>query len=365
MSSLELPTRSLATVIIEASICLAMNIISIVGNVLVCLAVYKNPQLRSPTNLYIIALAVSDLLCATVEMPLASAVLITGRWIFGDVLCQIQGFVEVFVAYSTPATMGLLAFNRYIRIIKTDCYNKIFSSRKSKVWLSCVWLSLALYVVMDRMTNWSTFEFIPGYAVCSVAFTTSVNRVIHYCVVLGLFFAVPFAIGLFSYCKIFLRTRQHEVDVAATLRNLRNQAGRISVQEINMSRTLSYVAAGFLHCWIPMWAFTLWKRFSPDTAPRTVQLTAIFLVFLSSTINPFIYAARNRAFREEFCKLLCWWKVRSAISEPDFGANRKRNRGEKTPETANPFPEFLVSPPGDGKQREQRSPENEVEETAL
>ena len=112
-----------------------------------------------------------------------------------------------------------------------------------------------------------------------------------------------------------------------------------------------------------MWAFTLWKRFSPDTAPGTVQLTAIFLAFLSSTINPFIYAARNRVFGEEFCKLLSCWRVRSAISEPDFGANRKRNRCEKTPETATPFLESLVSPPGDGKQREQISPENEFEET--
>ena len=50
MTSLELPTRNLATVVIEASIGLAMNIRSIVGNFLVCLAVYKNPKLRSTTN---------------------------------------------------------------------------------------------------------------------------------------------------------------------------------------------------------------------------------------------------------------------------------------------------------------------------
>ena len=112
MSLLELQNRSLATVIIEASICLAMNIVTFRGNVLVCSAVYKNSKLRSNTNLYIIALAASDLLCVTVEMPLASAVLITGRCIFGEPLCQLQGFVDGFVANSTPATMGLLAFNR-------------------------------------------------------------------------------------------------------------------------------------------------------------------------------------------------------------------------------------------------------------
>ena len=157
MTSLELPTRNLATVVLEARICLAMNIIGIVGNVLVCLAVYKNPKLRSTTNLYIIALAASDLLYATVSMPL-----ITGRWIFGDPLCQLHGFVELLVEYSTPATMGLLAFNRYIRIVKTSRYNKMFSPHRSKFWLSCVWLSLALYLLIGRVSKWSTFGFSPG-----------------------------------------------------------------------------------------------------------------------------------------------------------------------------------------------------------
>ena len=83
MSNLELPFRSLAAVITGTSALLIMNIVSVIGNILVCLAVYRNPNLRSTTNLYIIALAVSDLICATIEMPLASAVFIIGKWDFG------------------------------------------------------------------------------------------------------------------------------------------------------------------------------------------------------------------------------------------------------------------------------------------
>ena len=122
MSSLELPTRSLVPAVVEGSICLVMNITSVIGNVLVCLAVYKNPKLRSPTILYITAFAASDLLCATVEMPLVLAALITGRRIFGHAVCEFQGFVVAFVVYSTPATVGLLALNRYIRIVKSNYY---------------------------------------------------------------------------------------------------------------------------------------------------------------------------------------------------------------------------------------------------
>ena len=365
MSSPELTARSLAAVIIEASVFLVMNVVSITGNALVFLAVYRNQKLRSTINLYITALAASDLLCATVEMPSAAAVLITGRWNFGVPVCQLQGFLDVFVTYSTPATMGLLALNRYIRIVKTNHYNGIFSPRKSKIWLSCVWLSLALYLLIARVTNWSTFEFIPGYAVCSVDFSSSENRIVHYSFVLGLFFILPFSIGLFSYFKIFLKIRQHKFDVAPSLQNSRNQAGRISMQEINMSRALSYVAAGFLLCWIPMWGFTLWKRFSPDTASRIVELSSTFFLFLSSTINPFIYAAKNRAFREEFRKLLCWWKKGSTTSKAGSCASGKRCRGGKTPESSTSWPESFLSLPGDCKEKDWRNPGNEVAEIFL
>ena len=317
--SLQLPDRRLEVVIIETIVCVAMNIISIMGNTLVCLAVYKNSKLRSTTNLYIFALAASDLLCATVEMPLASAVLITGKWDFSDALCEIQGFVDVFVTNVTPAIMGLTAFNRYMRIVKTHNYNKIFSPRRSKIWLSVVWISLALYVIVARVTNWNKFEFVPGYAVCSVVFTTMEKRITHYCVVWTLFLVLPISIAFFSYYKITKKVNQHKVDVAPSLElNATNRAGRgLSVQEIKLCRVLSYVVAGFLVCWVPMWLFIFWKRFSPDTAPRGIQLSAIFLLFLSSTINPFIYAATNRKFRDEFYKLLCWWKVRQLASEVD------------------------------------------------
>ena len=87
MSDLELPVRSFAAVITEASVCVALSVTSIIGNRLVCIVAYRNTKLQSTTHLYIIALAVSDLLCH-------------------------QGFVGIFSTDVTLATHGLIAFNR-------------------------------------------------------------------------------------------------------------------------------------------------------------------------------------------------------------------------------------------------------------
>ena len=170
MSNLELPSRSIAVVVIEASICVALNITSLIGNSLVCVAAYRNLNLRSTTNLYIIALAVSDLLVATIEMPLTSSTLIVGKWDFGNALCQIQGFVAEFAYYVTPATLSLTAFNRYVKIVKTNHYNKIFSPRRSKIWLSCLWLFLALYLLIVRVTNWITINCVQSFALCAFSY---------------------------------------------------------------------------------------------------------------------------------------------------------------------------------------------------
>ena len=271
MWNLELPSRSIAVVVIEASICVALNITGFIGNSLVCIAAYKHLNLRS--NLYIIALAVSDLLVATIEMPLTSSTLIVGKWDFGNALCQIQGFIAEFAYYVTPATLSLIAFNRYVKIVKTNHYNKIFSPRRSKIWLSCLWLFLALYLLIVRVTNWITINFVQSFALCAFSYPSDESQIVHYCLTFGLLFVVPLCIGTFSYYNIFLKTNEHQQNVVSSLQNRTNNGAlNNSVRETNLTRMLFIVAVGFLCSWIPMWAKVLWFRLSPETCPRIAAL---------------------------------------------------------------------------------------------
>ena len=336
MSNLELPSRSLPVVITEAGVCIALSITSIIGNSLVCVATHRNSNLRSTTNLYIIALAVSDLLCGIVEMPLASATLIIGRWVFGDALCQFQGSVTEFTYYVTPATLGLTAFNRYVKIVKTSHYKKIFSSQRSKIRLSCLWLSLALYLLIVRVTNWLRIEFVQSYAVCVFAFPTSESQIVHYCTTFGLLFVLPLFVGIFSYYKIFLKTNEHQHSVVSSLQNgSENGSVTNSVREVKLARMLVLVAAGFLCCWIPMWVFVLWFRFFPETSSRISELLVTFLFYLSASINLIIYAFTNGEFRREFRKLLCCRRERSRIVPKKAAAFTGNDLVEREEQEAN------------------------------
>lgn len=116
----DLNSRSLLLIVAEVSSLAILNVLSLIGNSLVCILIYKDSRLRTTTNLYITALAVSDLLSAVFVMPLGIGVLITSDWIFGEVMCELEAFFVCFVAYVSPVTMGLTAINRYFRICKSE-----------------------------------------------------------------------------------------------------------------------------------------------------------------------------------------------------------------------------------------------------
>ena len=159
-------------------------------------------------------------------------------------------------------------------------------------WLSCLWLSFALYLLIVRVTNWIRIEFNQSFALCSFAYPTSESRIIHYCITIRLLFVLPLSVGIFSYYEIFFKIHEHKQNTVSTLQNSPNsRINDSSVRDISVSRV--FVAAGFLCCCIPMWALALWMRFSPETCPRVVQLIDVFLSYLSASVNPLIYTFTN------------------------------------------------------------------------
>ena len=292
-----LSSRSSFLITVEVTSLVILNVFSLTGNILVCMSVYKNVRLRTTTNLYIIALAVTDLLSAIFVMPIGIGVLITGEWMFGEAICQLHAFFSLFVIFTSPVTMGLTAVNRYVRICRsTQQYDRLFSAKKSLLLLAIVWFSVVCYAAVPRLAGLQAYEFVPGYAQCTVAHLSETGKTIHYCIVLIFFFLTPLIATLFSYIRVAKVIRQHNI----------NASSSISSNEIKISKSLFAVVFAFMICWIPFWIIVVLRRFKlVATMPRSVELLCLFFFYLSNAINPFIYAGMNPVFRKEFRNLLC------------------------------------------------------------
>ena len=131
----ELKYRSNVTRAIESGFLFLINFISFAGNLLLGIAVIKNPNLRRTVpNMYIITLAVSDFLSSLMGIPFSVASLITGKWPFNNFICQLQGLWILLLCAMSLQTLAVTALNRYFRVVRSRVlYQKIFNMKTTKV----------------------------------------------------------------------------------------------------------------------------------------------------------------------------------------------------------------------------------------
>ena len=70
-------------------------VVGLVGNILVCLAVYRNHSMRTVTNYFIVNLAVADFMVVLMCLPPTVLWDVTETWFFGSGLCKTVLYLQV------------------------------------------------------------------------------------------------------------------------------------------------------------------------------------------------------------------------------------------------------------------------------
>lgn len=91
-------------------------IVGTIGNTLVILA-YRNPRMRSVTNLFIANLGVADLTVTLINVPLTVTYTTLGRWPFGAFLCKAIPYILGITIFSSVGTLIAIAADRYRAIV--------------------------------------------------------------------------------------------------------------------------------------------------------------------------------------------------------------------------------------------------------
>uniref|UniRef100_A0A182YGI1 G-protein coupled receptors family 1 profile domain-containing protein n=2 Tax=Cellia TaxID=44534 RepID=A0A182YGI1_ANOST len=89
------------------------------GNSLVVLAVARKPQMRTARNMFIVNLAVSDLLLCLVTMPLTLVEILTKYWPMGRLpfLCKSIGTLQATSIFVSTISITAIALDRYQVIV--------------------------------------------------------------------------------------------------------------------------------------------------------------------------------------------------------------------------------------------------------
>lgn len=296
---------ALARIVGETVILVLINIGSIFGNILVMLAVHQTPRLRNITNLFIVNLALADLCCALICMPLTVAAMYVGDYDVKWWMCNVYDYVVYILSGVSLYTVTALAINRFYRVVKPARYNVYFSFKRSVIICCVFWVYHTTSVMLARhffgigstfdskldiclwVSRGSLTSYIAGSSLFVMGFTVIPGLLITYC-----------------YYRTYQRINDHNKTVGPSLnRHTSNQSGP-SAHEIKTTRIMLTLVFAFYLCWIPVATIFLVQIFVP--IDRFAYFLIRFLAYMSSLVNPFIYAYMSRDFRRAFSTLICF-----------------------------------------------------------
>uniref|UniRef100_A0A3P9A7R5 G-protein coupled receptors family 1 profile domain-containing protein n=1 Tax=Esox lucius TaxID=8010 RepID=A0A3P9A7R5_ESOLU len=203
------------TGLVSALIVLVVSVIimvTIVGNVLVIVAVLNSRALRAPQNLFLVSLACADILVATLVIPFSLANEVMGYWYFGSTWCAFYLALDVLFCTSSIVHLCAISLDRYWSVTKAVSYNLKRTPKRIRSMIAVVWVISAVISFPPLiMTKHDEHECL---------LNNETWYILSSCVVS--FFAPGF-IMILVYCKIYKVAKQRSSTVFVAKNGLERQ----------------------------------------------------------------------------------------------------------------------------------------------
>uniref|UniRef100_A0A674DMQ1 Alpha-2B adrenergic receptor n=1 Tax=Salmo trutta TaxID=8032 RepID=A0A674DMQ1_SALTR len=200
-TALRIPPYSPEATALFAIAITLMMILTIVGNILVIIAVLTSRSLHGPQNLFLVSLAAADILVATLIIPFSLANELQGYWAFRSLWCEIYLALDVFFCTSSIAHLCAISLDRYLSVSRPVSYGIQRTPARIKVAIVVIWL---LSAVISFPPLLSLDKSKGGVEVCEL---NNERWYILYSTI-GSFFA-PCLIMIGVYIRIYQIAKQH------------------------------------------------------------------------------------------------------------------------------------------------------------
>ena len=310
-------------------------LVGLFGNSLTIFAVVISTKLRTTTNVFVVHLAVADLLTCLFQPWDAIGLWSMGGWPLPHWICTVSSGISLVCLSFTVIDLAFIAVNRYHKILyPLRTYQMIYSTRNIVIMLICGWLYCFFVVILPPCFGVGAIGYSFDLKTCASDETNPMSD-IYTGISAVLIYPIPLFTVVFCYTKIFLYVRRHQKVINMRRKSsgmsLRRDAKNKESQQIQITKNLMYVVIAFLLCLGP---YVLAVAIVPLQPLRHwAGLAALF----NSCVNPFIYGLKHPGFREVFGYILKGkWKY---IPEPasfvhQFRSTQRGSASMKSPRSS-------------------------------
>ncbi|KAK6483977.1 vertebrate ancient opsin-like [Huso huso] len=256
------------------------------NNLLVLALFCRFKVLRSPINLLLVNISVSDLLVCVVGTPFSFAASTQGRWLIGKTGCVWYGFINSCLGTVSLISLAVLSYERYCTMMgKTEAdatnYKKIAMGILLSWGYSLLW-------TLPPLFGWSSYGPEGPGTTCSVNWYAKDANNISYIVCLFIFcLVIPFLVICYCYGKLLYAVKQ--------VSGVNKGMGRTREQRVLLMVVTMVIC--FLLCWLPYGIVALLATFGkPDLITPEASIIPSLLAKTSTVVNPIIYIFMNKQF---------------------------------------------------------------------
>ena len=254
-------------------------LISFLGNALVLAAILRTPSLRSPSTVFLCSLAASDLLVGIVVQPVYIASELKPN---SSLLQQSYNMLSLLCCGVSLSTMAAISVDRYLALHYHMRYPNLMTKKRAlctsgALWSMCLLLT-CLYFMSRKIYLLAS---VVGIAIC-ISVTT------------------------YSYISIYRIVRQHQLQMhvqqqAVQSLNTEHNLNMVQSKKSAINTFIYYVC--MMLCYSPLFISVLTLIIFPNR-PRKAWIFSDTVLFLNSSINPFLYCWRLHELRTAVLKTL-------------------------------------------------------------
>lgn len=185
---------------------LPILIVGVIGNVMVVTVVAKTRSMRSPTNCYLVSLALADVLVLVSSVPneILALYLLGDHWVFGQVGCSVFIFLQYLGINASALSITAFTIERYIAICHPMKAHAICTISRAVKIICLVWTVGLIYcgpwlvMVTTKPLNYRAY---PDLETCNFRFKRDIYIVIFFAD-LCLFYVIPLLLCVVLYSMI-------------------------------------------------------------------------------------------------------------------------------------------------------------------
>ncbi|XP_029466555.1 melanopsin [Rhinatrema bivittatum] len=290
------------------AVILAVGITGMLGNFLVIYAFCRSRSLRTPANIFIINLAISDFLMSVTQAPTFFATSLHKRWIFGEKGCELYAFCGAIFGITSMITLTVISVDRYFVITRPLASIGMMSKKRAVLILLGVWL-YSLAWSLPPFFGWSAYVPEGLLTSCTWDYMTFTPSVRAYTMLLFCFvFFIPLFVIIYCYFFIFkaIKTTNRAVQKIGSDDNKESQKQYQKMKnEWKMAKIALIVILLYVISWSPYSTVALmaFAGYAHVLTPYMNSVPAV-IAKASAIHNPIIYAITHPKYRMAIAKYI-------------------------------------------------------------